>query len=147
MVINGRVEGIDSLGGIIQDEFGFFAAFLLPLLGISLVALVTRSEEEAGRLEAVLAGRVARHVPVLAGLTIATAAIVVTAIAFALGAHRLRGARDPVGPLRGLPRRRWRSSSPGSRRSSRRSPCTPGASTRGACSSSAWRTCCGVSAT
>ena len=85
LAINGRVEGIDSLGGIIQDEFGFFAAFLLPLLGISLVALVTRSEEEAGRLEAVLAGRVARQVPVLAGLTLASAAIFVTAVAFGLG--------------------------------------------------------------
>lgn len=85
VAINGRVEGIDSLGGIIADEFGFFAAFLLPLLGISLVALVTRSEEEAGRLEALLAGRVARHVPVLAGITLASAAIVVTVVAFALG--------------------------------------------------------------
>ncbi|MGH2513440.1 MAG: ABC transporter permease, partial [Candidatus Limnocylindrales bacterium] len=85
VAINGRVEGIDSLGGVIADEFGFLAAFLLPLLGISLVAQVTRSEEEAGRLEAVLAGRVARHVPVLAGLTLASAAIFVTAIAFALG--------------------------------------------------------------
>jgi ABC-2 type transport system permease protein len=85
VAINGRVEGIDSLGGIIQDEFGFLAAFLLPLLGISLVARVTRREEETGRLEAVLAGRVARHVPVLAGLIVASAAIVVTAAAFALG--------------------------------------------------------------
>jgi ABC-2 type transport system permease protein len=85
VVINGRVEGIDSLGGIIADEFGFFAAFLLPLLGISLVALVTRSEEEAGRLEALLAGRVSRQVPVLAGITLALAAIFVTAIAFVLG--------------------------------------------------------------
>jgi ABC-2 type transport system permease protein len=85
VAINGRVEGIDSLGGIIADEFGFLAAFLLPLLGISLVALVTRSEEEAGRLEAVLAGRVARHVPVLAGLLLATGAILATAIAFAVG--------------------------------------------------------------
>ncbi len=85
VAINGRVEGIDSLGGIIQDEFGFLAAFLLPLLGISLVAQVTRREEEAGRLEAVLAGRVARHVPVLAGLIVASAAICATAIAFALG--------------------------------------------------------------
>ena len=56
VAINGRVEGIDSLGGIIQDEFGFLAAFLLPLLGISLVAQFTRREEEAGRLEAVLGG-------------------------------------------------------------------------------------------
>jgi ABC-2 type transport system permease protein len=85
VAINGRVEGIDSLGGVIQDEFGFLAAFLLPLLGISLVARVTRREEEAGRVEAVLGGRVARHVPVLAGLIVAAAAIVVTAIAFSFG--------------------------------------------------------------
>jgi len=85
VAINGRVEGIDSLGGIIADEFGFLAAFLLPLLGISLVAGATRGEEEAGRLELALAGRVARHVPILAGLVVAGAAILVIAIAFALG--------------------------------------------------------------
>lgn len=85
VAINGRVEGIDSLGGIIADEFGFFATFLLPLLGISLVAVATRSEEEAGRLEAILAGRVSRETPVLAGIGLATAAILVTATAFALG--------------------------------------------------------------
>ncbi len=137
VAINGRVEGIDSLGGIIQDEFGFLAAFLLPLLGISLVAQATRREEEAGRLETVLArprraprpgagrahARVRRHRRHHHRVR--------------ARAHRLRGTRDPVGPLRGLPRRRWPSSSPGSRRSSPRSPCTPGASTRGACSSSA----------
>jgi ABC-2 type transport system permease protein len=85
VVINGRIEGIDSLGGIIADEFGFLAAFLLPLLGISLVTITTRAEEEAGRLEAVLAGRVARDVPVLAGMMFASGAILVTTIAFALG--------------------------------------------------------------
>jgi ABC-2 type transport system permease protein len=85
VAINGRVEGIDSLGGIIADEFGFLAAFLLPLLGISLVALTTRAEEESGRLETLLAGRVAREVPVLAGLTIASIAIAVTTLGFALG--------------------------------------------------------------
>lgn len=85
VAINGRVEGIDSLGGIIADEFGFLAAFLLPLLGVSLVAQATRAEEEAGRLELILAGRVARHVPTLAGLIVASAAILVTAVAFALG--------------------------------------------------------------
>jgi ABC-2 type transport system permease protein len=85
VAINGRVEGIDSLGGVIADEFGFLAAFLLPLLGITLVAQATRREEEAGRFETVLAGQVARHVPVLAGLIVASAAIFITAIAFALG--------------------------------------------------------------
>jgi ABC-2 type transport system permease protein len=34
-VINGHVEGIDTLGGVIQDEFGFLASFLVPLLGIA----------------------------------------------------------------------------------------------------------------
>ena len=56
VAINGKVEGIDSLGGVIQDEFGFMAAFLLPLLGISLVARATRREEESGRLELLLGG-------------------------------------------------------------------------------------------
>ena len=96
VAINGRVEGIDSLGGVIQDEFGFLAAFLLPLLGISLVAQATRREEEAGRLEAVLGGRVGRHVPALAGIIVATGAILVTSAAFALGltASGVPGARS-----------------------------------------------------
>ncbi len=85
VAINGRVEGIDSLGGVIQDEFGFLAAFVLPLLGISLVARATRREEEAGRLEALLAGRVARPVPALAALVVATGAIVATVVLFSAG--------------------------------------------------------------
>src|SRR5689334_18265108 len=83
--INGHVEGIDSLGGVIQDEFGFLASFLLPLLGIGLIAGSTRREEESGRLETILGGRIARHQPVLAALTVATAAILVTSALFATG--------------------------------------------------------------
>lgn len=83
--INGRVEGIDSLGGVIQDEFGFLASFLLPLLGIVLVAGATRREEESGRLETILGGRIARHQPTLAALTVAVAAILATAALFAGG--------------------------------------------------------------
>lgn len=83
--INGKVEGIDSLGGVIQDEFGFLAAFLLPLLGIGLVARATRLEEESGRLELLLGGRIARHEPVLAALVWASATTTLTAAVFALG--------------------------------------------------------------
>ncbi len=83
--INGKVEGIGSLGGVIQDEFGFLAAMLLPLLGISLVATATRREEESGRLELLLGGRIARHHPPLAALIVATATIVATALLFAIG--------------------------------------------------------------
>ncbi len=85
VAINGKVEGIDSLGGVVQDEFGFLAAFLLPLLGISLVASATRREEESGRVELLLGGRVARHQPTLAALLVATATIAATGVVFALG--------------------------------------------------------------
>ncbi|MEP6800014.1 MAG: hypothetical protein ABI890_17785, partial [Lapillicoccus sp.] len=83
--INGKVEGIDSLGGVIQDEFGFMAAFLMPLLGISLVTRATRREEESGRLELLLGGRIARHQPALAALVWTGGTIVLTGVLFALG--------------------------------------------------------------
>jgi polyether ionophore transport system permease protein len=82
--INGKIEGIDSLGGIIQDEFAFIAAFLLPLLGISLVARSTRREEEAGRLEVLLSGRIDRQAPMVAALLIGGIVIVTTAVALAV---------------------------------------------------------------
>jgi len=85
VAINGMVEGIDSLGGVIQDEFGFMASFLLPLLGIRLVARATRLEEESGRLELLLGGRIARHEPTLAALLVATATIVTTGLLFVVG--------------------------------------------------------------
>ncbi len=93
LAINGKVEGIDSLGGVIADEFGFMAAFLLPLLGISLVARATRREEESSRLELLLGGRIARHQPTLAALLVATGTIGVTGALFAAG---LIGSGVPV---------------------------------------------------
>ncbi|MBG0741399.1 hypothetical protein IV500_18715 [Paeniglutamicibacter antarcticus] len=83
--INGHVEGIDSLGGVIQDEFGFLIAVLMPLLAISLVARATRAEEETGRLELLLGGRIARHHPTVAALLVVTATIFATAVLFAVG--------------------------------------------------------------
>ena len=85
VAINGRVEGIDSLGGVIQDEFGFMAAFLLPLLGIALVGRATRREEESGRLELLLGGRIARHGPTSSALILAAATITATGALFVLG--------------------------------------------------------------
>ncbi len=85
VAINGKVEGIDSLGGVIQDEFGFMIAFLMPLLGISLVARATRREEESGRIELLLGGRIARHDPLVAALLVTSATIVTTAVLFAVG--------------------------------------------------------------
>ncbi len=84
VAVNGRVEGLDTLGGIVQDEFGFLAAFLMPLLGVALVAAATRREEESGRLEQLLAGRVDRRAPVLAALIVVVVTVVVTMVGFAV---------------------------------------------------------------
>ena len=84
IAINGEVEGIATLGGIIQDEFGFMAAFLMPLVGISLVASTTRGEEDSGRLEALLAGRIDRRAPVVASLLLVAGAVLVIVVGFVL---------------------------------------------------------------
>ena len=84
VAINGRVEGIDTLGGIVQDEFGFMAGFLMPLLGIALVAGWTRHEEESGRLEQLLGGRVDRRAPVVAAMLATLGVILVVVAGFAV---------------------------------------------------------------
>ena len=84
IAINGHVEGIGTLGGIIQDEFGFIASFLMPLLGLALVAGMTRREEESGRLEGLLAGRIDRPVPVAGALMLVVAAVAVMDVGFVL---------------------------------------------------------------
>jgi ABC-2 type transport system permease protein len=82
VAINGRVEGIGSLGGIIADEFGFLASFLMPLVGIALIASMTRAEEESGRLEAVLCGRIDRRAPVVAALVVVLGEVMVVVVGF-----------------------------------------------------------------
>jgi len=84
IAINGHVEGIDTLGGIIQDEFGFVASFLMPLMGLALIAGMTRGEEESGRLEGLLAGRIDRRVPVVSALLLVGAAVAMMDVGFVL---------------------------------------------------------------
>ena len=76
-MLNGQVAGLDSFGGIIANEFGFIASFLLPLMGVALVARATRREEESGRLELLLAAAIGRHAPLVAALIVMTGAAVV----------------------------------------------------------------------
>lgn len=85
VAVNGRVEGLDSLGGVIQNEFGFLAAFTLPLLGIAVVARATRDDEAAGRTETLLAARVGRQAPTLAALLLASGTVAATVAIFAVG--------------------------------------------------------------
>ncbi len=95
IAINGHVEGIDTLGGIIQDEFGFIASFLMPLVGLALVAGMTRREEESGRVEALLAGRIDRQVPVASAMVLVGAAVIVMDVGFVLA---LTAAGIEIGP-------------------------------------------------
>jgi ABC-2 type transport system permease protein len=83
--INGRVEGIDTLGGVIQDEFGFLSSFLLPLLGAGLVTTTSRSEEEAGRLHHLRAGTIGRRAPIVASLVVTVGTMVVITAGFVAG--------------------------------------------------------------
>lgn len=96
-MLNGAVAGMDTLGGVLVNELGFVVAFAVPLLAIALTVRGTRREEEAGRLELLLASRMGRQAPLVAAVLLALGALVVlgalTAIAFiAVGA-------DTVGSL------------------------------------------------
>ncbi|MDY7104753.1 MAG: hypothetical protein S0880_26510 [Actinomycetota bacterium] len=82
--INGKFEGINTLGGVIQDEFGFLASFLLPLMGLAMMAGPTRGEEEAGRLELLLARPVDRRAPVVGAFVVTTAALVAVTVLMGL---------------------------------------------------------------
>ncbi len=78
--INGKFHGINTLGGIIQDEFGFIASFLFPVAGLVLMTRATRGEEEEGRLDLLLARPLDRRAPVV-GATVVTGGAILAATA------------------------------------------------------------------
>ena len=93
-MLNGDVAGVDTLGGVLVNELGFVIAFAVPLLAIALTVRGTRREEEAGRLELLLASRMGRQAPLIAAALLALAALLVlgalTSLSFiAVGAAAL----------------------------------------------------------
>lgn len=74
-MLNGSVAGIDTLGGVLVNELGFVVAFAVPLLAIALTVRGTRREEEAGRLELLLASRMGRQAPLVAAVLLALGAL------------------------------------------------------------------------
>jgi ABC-2 type transport system permease protein len=82
VAVNGRVAGVDTLGGVVANEFGFVASFAIPFMAIALVARMTRRDEEHGRLEMLLAGRIGRSAPLVAAVLVTASAL--TAVAAAL---------------------------------------------------------------
>lgn len=77
VMINGRVAGLDTFGGIMMNEFATVVSFAVPIMAIGLTVRSTRKEEETGRSELLLAGTVGRLAPT-------AAALVVVALTFAV---------------------------------------------------------------
>ncbi|MCD2262440.1 hypothetical protein K3888_06955 [Dietzia aurantiaca] len=70
VMLTGRVAGLDTLGGIVMNEFASLVSFGIPIMAIALTVGVTRREEESGRSELMLSARVARLAPVTAALVV-----------------------------------------------------------------------------
>jgi ABC-2 type transport system permease protein len=83
--LNGKFQGINTLGGVIQDEFGFIGSFLLPFAGLALMARATRGEEEDGRLELLLARPLDRRAPVIGAFAVTTAVTVAATVLMGAG--------------------------------------------------------------
>ncbi|WP_203336557.1 ABC transporter permease [Nocardioides limicola] len=78
LIMAGREAGLDTIGGIAVNEVSFMAGILISLMVLFTVVRHTRSDEEAGRTELVRSTVVGRHAPVLAALTVAILASVMT---------------------------------------------------------------------
>lgn len=79
-MINGRVAGVDTLGGVVASEFGSVVSFAVPLMAIALTSRATRKDEAAGRLELLLASAIGRHAPILAAIGVATVGLLATGL-------------------------------------------------------------------
>lgn len=81
VMINGRVAGLDTFGGLLMNEFAAVISFAVPLMAIGLTARSTRKDEEAGRSELLLAGRVGRLAPTAAALVVVATTFTVLGLA------------------------------------------------------------------
>ena len=77
IMLTGRIAGLDTLGGVLANEFASVASFAIPIMAIALTVGFTRKEEESGRTELLTAGRVGRLAPTAAGLVVVTGIFVV----------------------------------------------------------------------
>jgi ABC-2 type transport system permease protein len=80
IVFNGPVQALDTLGGQIAFQVGSFGLIVVGLMSIFMVGRLTRSEEENGRTELLLATAVGRHAPLAAALILVTAMNVVVGV-------------------------------------------------------------------
>lgn len=81
IMLTGRVAGLDTLGGVMMNEYSFMVAFGIPIMAIALTARSTRKEEESGRSELLLAGRVGRLAPTAAALVVVVGVFITLGLA------------------------------------------------------------------
>lgn len=81
VMLTGRVAGLDTLGGVLMNEYSFLVSFGVPIMAIALTAGVTRKEEESGRSELLLSAGVGRLAPVTAALVVVTGVFLVLGLA------------------------------------------------------------------
>lgn len=77
----GRPYDLDTVGGIAAFELGFFTMLVFPVIAVHLAISLTRSHEDAGRIEQVRAAPVGVLAPIVAGGLVAASMALVTGAA------------------------------------------------------------------
>jgi ABC-2 type transport system permease protein len=95
IMLNGRVAGLDTLGGVMMNEFAFIASFAIPIMAVALTARSTRREEETGRTELLLSAGTGRLAPVTAALVVV--AMIFVLLGLGIWAAALLISVDPIG--------------------------------------------------
>jgi len=85
IALRGPQRALETAGGALAWQLGWFAAVLAGLMGALLVVRHTRGDEESGRTELLLAAPVARTAPAVAALAVAGIAAVLAAAVITLG--------------------------------------------------------------
>jgi ABC-2 type transport system permease protein len=81
IALNGPPIALDTLGGQVAFNSGTFALIVAALMAVFMVGRLTRSEEENGRTELVLATPTGRHAPLAAALfVVATMSVLLGAL-------------------------------------------------------------------
>ena len=85
IAIRGPIRALDTLGGEVAWQLGWFAAVLAALMSLLLVVRHTRGDEETGRTELLLAAPAGRHAPGAAALLLVAGADLLVAAGIAGG--------------------------------------------------------------
>jgi ABC-2 type transport system permease protein len=84
VAIRGPARALETAGGEVAWQVGWFAMVLAALMSVLLVVRDTRADEESGRTELLLAGPAGRRAPLTAAVAVVIAADAVLAAAVAL---------------------------------------------------------------